>query len=95
VLGRLAVDSRRLGRRRHIGPPAYRVWTAATEVVGRLFATLAGDARDREQARGNAIVALSMMIGALTLTRIVSDSALSEEILARAREHLHRQLQPH
>jgi hypothetical protein len=95
VLGRLAVDSRRLGRRRHIGPPAYRVWTAATEVVGRLFATLAGDAPDREQARGNAIVALSMMIGALTLTRIVSDSAVSEEILARAREYLHRQLQPH
>jgi hypothetical protein len=62
-------------------------------VVGRLFATLAGDAPDREQAR--AIVALSMMIGALTLTRIVSDSALSEEILARAREYLHRQLQPH
>jgi TetR/AcrR family transcriptional regulator, transcriptional repressor for nem operon len=64
-------------------------------VVGRLFATLAGDSRDREQARGNAIVALSMMIGALTLTRIVSDSALSEEILARAMEHLHRQFQPH
>jgi hypothetical protein len=36
-----------------------------------------------------------MMVGALTLTRIVSDRAPSEETLARAREYLHRQLQPH
>ena len=62
---------------------------------GRLFATLAGDAPDHEQARGNAIVVLSMMIGALTLTRVVSDRVPLEEILARAREYLHRQLQPH
>jgi hypothetical protein len=64
-------------------------------VVGRLFATLAGDAPDREQRAAMLSSALSMMIGALTLTPIVSDSALSEQILARAREYLHRQLQPH
>jgi hypothetical protein len=45
--------------------------------------------------RGNAIVVLSMMIGALTLTRIVSDRVPLEETLARARDYLHRQLQPH
>jgi TetR/AcrR family transcriptional regulator, transcriptional repressor for nem operon len=61
---------------------------AATEVLEKLFATLAGDAPDREEARGDAIVALSMMIGAMTLARIVADSDLSSEILDRANDHL-------
>jgi TetR/AcrR family transcriptional regulator, transcriptional repressor for nem operon len=64
--------------------------TAATELLEKLFVTLAGDAPDREQARGDAVVALSTMIGAMTLARVVSDSALSAEILARARKHLRR-----
>ena len=64
--------------------------TAATELLEKLFVTLAGDAPDREQARGDAVVALSTMLGAMTLARVVSDSALSAEILARARKHLHR-----
>jgi TetR/AcrR family transcriptional repressor of nem operon len=63
---------------------------AATEVLEKLFVTLAGDAPDREEARGDAIVALSMMIGAMTLARIVADSDLSSEILDRARDHLTR-----
>ena len=63
---------------------------AATEVLEKLFATLAGDAQDREEARGDAIVALSMMIGAMTLARIVADSDLSSEILDRAKDHLTR-----
>jgi TetR/AcrR family transcriptional regulator, transcriptional repressor for nem operon len=63
---------------------------AATEVLEKLFVTLAGDAPDREEARGDAIVALSMMIGAMTLARIVADSDLSSEILDRAKEHLTR-----
>ena len=63
---------------------------AATEVLEKLFATLAGDTPDREEARGNAIVALSTMIGAMTLARAVADSDLSSEILDRARDHLHR-----
>src|SRR5258708_8746237 len=41
-------------------------------------------------ARSDAIVALSTLIGAMTLARIASDSPLSEEILDRARDHLHR-----
>jgi TetR/AcrR family transcriptional repressor of nem operon len=52
---------------------------AATEVLEKLFVTLAGEAPDREEARGDAIVALSMMIGAMTLARIVADSDLSSE----------------
>jgi TetR/AcrR family transcriptional repressor of nem operon len=63
---------------------------AATEVLEKLFATLAGDTPDREEARGNAIVALSTMIGAMTLARVVADSNLSSEILDRAKDHLHR-----
>jgi TetR/AcrR family transcriptional repressor of nem operon len=63
---------------------------AATEVLEKLFVTLAGDAPDREQARGDAIVALSMMIGAMTLARIVADGDLSSEILDRAKDHLKR-----
>lgn len=63
---------------------------AATKVLEKLFVTLAGDAPDREEARGDAIVALSMMIGAMTLARIVADSDLSSEILDRAKDHLTR-----
>jgi TetR/AcrR family transcriptional repressor of nem operon len=63
---------------------------AATELLEKLFVTLAGDAPDREEARGDAIVALSMMIGAMTLARIVADSDLSSEILDRAKDHLTR-----
>jgi len=62
---------------------------AATEVLEGLFATLAGGASGTE-ARGQAIVGLSTMIGAMTLARIVADSPLSEEILNRAKDHLHR-----
>jgi TetR/AcrR family transcriptional repressor of nem operon len=62
---------------------------AATEVLERLFITLAEGATGAE-ARGRAIVDLSTMIGAMTLARIVSDSSLSKEILNHARDHLHR-----
>jgi TetR/AcrR family transcriptional regulator, transcriptional repressor for nem operon len=71
--------------------------TAATEVLETLFVTLAGvsmAAPDREQARSDAIVALSTMIGAMTLARFVSNSALSAEILARAKEHVYRHAGP-
>ena len=64
--------------------------TAATEVLEKLFVTLAADAPDRDEARGDAIVALSTMIGAMTLARIVADGDLSSEILDRAKDHLHR-----
>jgi TetR/AcrR family transcriptional repressor of nem operon len=63
---------------------------AATEVLEKLIATLAGDTPDREEARGYAIVALSTMIGAMTLARVVADGDLSSEILNRAKDHLHR-----
>src|SRR5271155_382852 len=41
--------------------------TAATAVLEKFFATLAGNTPDREKGRGDAIVALSTMIGAMTL----------------------------
>ena len=66
--------------------------TAATEVLKRLFATLSDGAPDNmeEEARADAIVALSTMIGAMTLARLVADSNLSSEILDCAKSHLHR-----
>jgi TetR/AcrR family transcriptional repressor of nem operon len=62
---------------------------AATAALERLFGTLAsGDVSSK--ARGDAIVTLSAMIGAMSLARITSDSPLSREILERVKEHLHR-----
>ena len=62
---------------------------AATEVLEKLLVTLA-DSRSGPEARGDAIVALATMIGAMTMARIVSDTVLSDEILNRAKDHLHR-----
>jgi TetR/AcrR family transcriptional repressor of nem operon len=62
---------------------------AATEVLEKVIATLA-DGRSGPDARGDAIVAFSTMIGAMTLARVVSGAPLSEEILNRAKDHLHQ-----
>jgi TetR/AcrR family transcriptional repressor of nem operon len=62
---------------------------AATAVLESLFAMLAEGASGPE-ARGQAIITLSTMIGAMTLARITSDTPLSEEILNRAKDHLHQ-----
>jgi len=61
---------------------------AATEVLEKLLDILA-DGRSGPDARGDAIVAFCTMIGAMTLARIVSDTPLSDEILKRAKDHLH------
>ena len=62
---------------------------AATAALEKVFATLAqGDMSS--EARGDAIVMLSTMIGAMTLARITSDGPLSEDILERVKQHLHR-----
>jgi TetR/AcrR family transcriptional regulator, transcriptional repressor for nem operon len=63
---------------------------AAAEVMEKLFTTLAGDSSEGPEARGEAIVVLATMVGAMTLARMVADSKLSSEILDRAKEHLHR-----
>jgi TetR/AcrR family transcriptional repressor of nem operon len=63
---------------------------AATQLLEKLFVTLAGGSPDREQARSAAIVVLSTMIGAMTLARIVEDGDLSSEILDRVKDHLRR-----
>ena len=62
---------------------------AATEVLEKLLVTLA-DSRSGPEARGDAIVALATMIGAMTMARIVLGTLLSDEILNRAKDHLHR-----
>lgn len=62
---------------------------AATEALERLFVVLA-DGRSGADAREDAIVTLSTMIGAMTLARITSGTPLSGEILRRAKHHLHR-----
>jgi TetR/AcrR family transcriptional regulator, transcriptional repressor for nem operon len=63
---------------------------AATRFLEEVFATLARDAPDREEARTAAIVVLSTLIGAMTLARVVADPDLSSEILDRAKNYLHR-----
>jgi TetR/AcrR family transcriptional repressor of nem operon len=62
--------------------------TAATEVVEKLLAVLGKGAPEGDATRCNAIVALSTLIGAMTLARIVTSNALSAEILESARNHL-------
>jgi TetR/AcrR family transcriptional repressor of nem operon len=62
---------------------------AATAVLEKLFITLA-DADLGADARADAIVLLSTLIGAMTLARIAGKTALSEEILTRAKKHLHQ-----
>lgn len=63
---------------------------AATNVIEKFLVTLAGDGLGREEARSDAIVALSTMIGAMTLARVVADRDLSAEILDCAKDHLRR-----
>lgn len=62
---------------------------AATLVLKKLLATLA-ERQPGPDPRGDAIVALCTLIGAMTLARITSDDPLSKEILDRAKSHLHR-----
>jgi TetR/AcrR family transcriptional repressor of nem operon len=62
--------------------------TAAVDVLKKLLVLLADAATGKDDARGKAIVALSTMVGAMTLARIVPDKELSTEILERTREHL-------
>jgi TetR/AcrR family transcriptional repressor of nem operon len=62
--------------------------TAATKVVEKLLVVLGEGAPETSVARRNAIVALSNLIGAMTLARIVTSNALLTEILESARDHL-------
>jgi TetR/AcrR family transcriptional regulator, transcriptional repressor for nem operon len=62
---------------------------AVTEELEKLLDTLA-DGGCGTDTRGDAIVALSTMVGAMTLARITSGTPLSKEILTRARDHLRR-----
>src|ERR1700677_1416605 len=62
----------------------------AAGVLEKLFVPLARNRPDPQEGRGDSIVAVSTMIGAMTLARIVTDSDLSSEILDRAKDHLHR-----
>jgi TetR/AcrR family transcriptional repressor of nem operon len=60
---------------------------AATEQLEKLLVTLA-DGGSGADTRGDAIVALSTMVGAMTLARITSGTPLSKEILICAKDHL-------
>jgi TetR/AcrR family transcriptional repressor of nem operon len=62
----------------------------ATDGFLKLVDILAGhfDQSDPKEAKKQAIVAASTMIGALTMSRIVNDQALSKSILRNAEEAL-------
>ena len=61
---------------------------AASDILERLLASLGGDERDPAKARRDAIAVLSMMVGAMTLSRVTANRDLSTEILERAKEYL-------
>jgi TetR/AcrR family transcriptional repressor of nem operon len=63
---------------------------AATAAFLKLVDILAGhfDPTDPKEAKKQAIVAASTMIGALTMSRVVTDQALSKSILRNAEEAL-------
>jgi TetR/AcrR family transcriptional repressor of nem operon len=62
----------------------------ATEGFLKIVDILAGHFADEppDVARARALVAVSTMVGALTLSRIVTDAQLSDEILRQAEKHL-------
>ena len=60
---------------------------AATEGFKRLVAVLAGKSKT-ENARRRALVAVATMIGAVTMSRVVTDPGLSAEILSAAEKSL-------
>ena len=60
---------------------------AATEGFKRLVAVLAGKSQTQD-ARRRALVAVATMIGAVTMSRMVTDPELSTEILREAQESL-------
>jgi TetR/AcrR family transcriptional repressor of nem operon len=60
---------------------------AATEGFERLVAALAGKSKRRD-ARRRALAAVATMIGALTMSRVVTDPGLSGEILRAAEKSL-------
>ncbi|HEY4172933.1 MAG TPA: TetR family transcriptional regulator [Rhodopila sp.] len=62
---------------------------AAADVLNRLL-TLLTPGADNDDPRSEAIVALSTMVGAMTLARIVPDKVLSAEIIDRTKDHLRR-----
>jgi len=63
---------------------------AATAGLKQVLALLAAsdDSGDSKTAEANAVVMWSTMVGALTLSRMVSDPALSKKILKEAQKHL-------
>ena len=60
---------------------------AATEGFERLVAVLAGKSKT-QNARRRALVAVATMIGAVTMSRVVTDPGLSAEILSAAEKSL-------
>ncbi len=64
-----------------------RTREAATEGFERFVAILAGKS-GAEDARRRALMAASMMIGAVTMSRIVTDAELSAEILSEVEKGL-------
>ena len=60
---------------------------AATEGFKRLVAVLAGKSKTQD-ARRRALVAVATMIGAVTMSRVVTDAGLSAEILHAAEKSL-------
>ena len=66
---------------------------AASDILEKLLTSLAGDEPDPAKGRRDAIAVLSMMVGAMTLSRVTANRDLSTEILERAKDYLRTQHQ--
>ena len=66
---------------------------AASDILEKLLTALAGDEPDPAKGRRDAIAVFSMMVGAMTLSRVTANRDLSTEILERAKDYLRTQHQ--
>lgn len=74
-----------------LGPELAREGDTVRAVAGAGMERLL-DVFSERAGRADAVVALSAMIGAMTLARLASDTAAAEAILAQVRSHLHAHL---
>lgn len=63
---------------------------AATKVIEDMFSVFGSGPAGTKASRRKGMAAFAMLVGALTLARIVTDEEMADEILEVARQKLHR-----
>lgn len=83
-LATLAIDVTRQDKEKPIGA----AFTHGLEELAALLASVQPASMTPEECRANALAQLSTMVGAVILARATEDNAISDELIATAREHL-------